>query len=589
MLNSVFQFHAAAATPAKALIDMTDLATLTDDEFKAQFAEFLTLAQNERRDNQLIHYQPVSPTAMKVHESTARVLGIGGGNRSSKTETQLIEIVMAMTGVFPTSLKHLVSQKFRGPVNCRLVLESLTTTLHPTILPKLQFWKWSGTDKPGGERGHWGWIPKWCLKGGEWDKSWSEKLRTLTVLCRDPENQQRIVGESTLQIMSRDQDPSDFASGEFHIVGHDEPPTLAIWRESEARVMSVAGRLIVAMTWPDDPSIPVDWLFDEVYEPGMQGIRDHAWFNMYTTDNKNIDQKAIAQQAANWSTETKSVRLYGQPIRFSNRVHPLFTDQTQRWCFTCGTVVHATEHEDHKSFDDRFTCEECGSGMVCEFNHVKEFVPSERWPAVWLLDPHPRKPHMFLWACVDPSDDIWVVADGECPGDPMDTRRLVDGIERDYALTIAARIIDPNMGLSSSSSKRDTNWQDEFDRAGLVTSLGDDGAVGRATLNTYLKPDQGRWQPRIHIHPRCAKTIFQMKRYVWADYKLASERSQRQVPRDKEDDMPTLLKYLMNLNPSFAMLNGIGNVIRRRDSSVRGQGQPKGHFARGPSRIILGR
>ena len=545
------------------LEDAPALGALSDDEFKSKFAEILALAQNERRDNMLLYYVPVSKTAMAVHESKASVLGIGGGNRASKTTIQLLEIVMAMTGVFPNSLKHLARQKFRGPVNCRLVLESLTTTLHPTILPKLQFWKWNGTDKPGGERGHWGWIPKWCLKGGEWDKSWSEKLRTLTVLCRDPDDMSRVVGESTLQIMSRDQDPSDFASGEFHIVGHDEPPTLAIWRESEARVMSVAGRLIVAMTWPDDPSIPVDWLFDEVYEPGVQKVRDHEWFNIHTTDNRNLDLDAVAKQAANWSTETKSVRLYGQPIRFSNRVHPLFTDQTQHWCFTCGTQVHANENDSHKSFDDRFTCEECGGGMVCEYNHVKEFVPAERWPCVWLLDPHPRKAHMFLWACVDPSDDIWVVADGAEPGDPTDVRKQVDSVEREFALQIAARIIDPNMGRSPSSSKRETVWQDDFDQAGLVTSLADDGESGRATLNTYLKPDSGRWQPRIHIHPRCTQTIFQLKRYSWADYKLSSGRQQRQVPRDKDDDMCALLKYLMNLNPSFAMLNGVGSVIRR--------------------------
>lgn len=558
------------------------LEGLTDEEFKAKFAELLTLAQNDRREQQLLYYKPVSDMIMKIHESTAQVLGIGGGNRAGKSEIQLIEIVMAMTGVYPFSLKHLQRQKFRGPVNCRLVLESLTTTLHPTILPKLQFWKWNGTDRPGGERGHWGWIPKWCLKGGEWDKSWSEKLRTLTVLCRDPEDMNRVVGESTLQIMSRDQDASDFASGEFHFVGHDEPPTLAIWRESQARVMSVAGRLMVAMTWPDDPSIPVDWIFDEVYEPGIQGVRDHAWFNIYTTDNKNLDQEAVAKQAANWSTETKSVRLYGQPIRFSNRVHPLFSDQTQHWCFTCGTPVHAEEKEQWESFDDRFICGECGGMMVCEFNHVKEFVHSDRWPAVWLLDPHPRKPHMFLWALIDPSDDIWVVCDGEEPGDPLDVRKHTDSVERDLNLNVAARIIDPNMGRSPSSSNRETVWQDDFDRVGLVTSLADDGEGGRAMLNTYLKPDSGRWQPRIHIHPRCTETISQLKRYVWADYKLASERQQRQTPRDKFDDFPTLLKYLMNLNPTFAMLHGIGQVIRRPGVKPRSLNV-------GPQRITLGR
>ena len=318
---------------------------LSDDEFRAEFGSFLSLAQEDRKTNQLRYYTPVSATSLAIHESRAKIIGIGGGNRSSKTTTMLVEMVMSMTGVYPDSLKHLARQKFRGPINCRLILESLTTTLYPTILPKLQHFKWNGIDRPGGERGHWGLIPQWCLIGGSWEKSWTDKLRTLRVLCRDPDDLERIVGESTLQFMSKDQDPSDFASGEFHIVGHDEPPTLAIWRESEARVMSVDGRLIVAMTWPDDPAIPVDWIFDEVYEPGMAKERDIEWFDIYTVDNPNIDQEAISARAAGWSTETKNVRLYGQPIRFSNRVHPLFTDHTQFWCFTCGKTTIAKANE----------------------------------------------------------------------------------------------------------------------------------------------------------------------------------------------------------------------------------------------------
>jgi hypothetical protein len=46
----------------------------------------------------------------------------------------------------------------------------------------------------------------------------SNKLRMLRVLCRDPHNPDKVLGESTIQFMSLDQDPTDFASGDFHIV-----------------------------------------------------------------------------------------------------------------------------------------------------------------------------------------------------------------------------------------------------------------------------------------------------------------------------------------------------------------------------------
>jgi DNA-directed RNA polymerase subunit RPC12/RpoP len=546
------------------LEDSPDLATLSDDAFRAKFGELLTLAQEERKLNQLLAYKPVSAVGMAVHESKARVLGIGGGNGSGKSELALLEVVMAATGVFPDSLKHLAKSKWRGPIAARVILESLTTTLYPVILPKLQHFKWSGVDQPGGERGHWGWIPKWCLVEGSWEKSWTDKLRTLRVLCRDPEDLERVVGESTITFMSKDQDPSDFASGDFHIIVHDEPPTLAIWRESEARTMRVAGRLLVAMTWPDDPAIPVDWIFDEIYEPGTAKQRGIEWFNIYTTDNRNLDQAAVAEQAGAWSTETRNVRLYGQPIRFSNRVHPVFTDMTQYWCFTCGKTCIAQANDASLHAEDKWRCEACGSVQVCEFKHVKEFEASDRWPCVFVLDPHPRKDHFFLWAMCDPSDDWWIIADGECAGDPVETRKMTLDIERNLGLNVVHRVADPNMFLSPSSSKRGVNWRDDFDAAGLLCSLGDDSHVGRERLNQFLKPDAGRWQPRIHIHPRCVKTIFQIKRFVWQDRKLGSERALLQVPKDKEDDAPACLKYLMNESLTFAQLAGIGQHYQRK-------------------------
>lgn len=541
-----------------------NLAELSDDAFKAKFGELLSLAQNERRDNQLLWYKPVSNVMMAIHESPARVLGIGGGNGSGKSEGALLEGVMAATGVFPESLKHLAKTKWRGPIAVRVIIESLTTTLYPVILPKLQHFKWTGVDQPGGERGHWGWIPKWCLIDGSWEKSWTEKLRTLRVLCRDPEDLNRITGESTITFMSKDQDPSDFASGDFHIIIHDEPPTLAIWRESQARTMRVAGRMIVAMTWPDDPAIPVDWIFDEVYEPGMRKDRGIEWFNIYTTDNRNLNQKAVAEQAADWSTETRNVRLYGQPIRFSNRVHPHFTDLTQYWCFTCGKTTLAKENPAPRGLEDKWSCEACGSVQVCEFNHVKEFSATDKWPAVWILDPHPRKPHMFLWALVDPSDDLWVIADGALDGDPTEVRKLTLNMERNLGLNVTHRVMDPNMALSPSSAKRGVCWRDEFDAAGLACALADDSHVGRERLNQFLKPDTGRWQPRIHFHPRCKDTIHQLKRHTWQDRKLGSERALLLIPKDKDDDYPAMLKYLMNESPTFGWLSGAGGHYQKK-------------------------
>ena len=549
------------------------IRALTDEQFRELMSGVIGISQEDRKQNQILYYQAASLKAQRFHESTAKVIAAGGGNRSSKTTSMLVHMVMCSTGVFPYSQRHLIGTHFRGPINCRLTVESLTTTLDPVIIPKLQWWRWSGTDAPGGMRGHWGWIPKNCLIDGDWQRSYSQKNRILRMLCRDPENPEKVLGESSWQMMSFDQDPTDFASGEFHIAAHDEPPSAPIWHENEARVMSVGGRLLLAMTWPDDPSINVDWLYNEVYEPARSGDPDIEWLELWTTDNKNIDQASIAAQAAKWSNEISSVRIYGRPIRFSNRIHPEFADNTKTWCFRCEkSIIPVPAEYAPTGAEPKPVCPACQSENVTEFKHVQEFETAHTWPTVFLIDPHPRKPHMFIWVQVSPSDDWYQVADGKCEGDCTDVRKAVDRVESEMGLNVTQRLMDPNMGASPSGQHREVSWRDEFSKAGLNCDLADDSSVGRARINTMLKPDSSSLQPRLIVHPRCRDTIYQMARYSWDNYSTKIDKDEKQTPKAKYDDYPTLLKYLANSEPSFRFLKTGPQIFHRR--------KPKGN-ARG--------
>ena len=542
--------------------DKAYLAQLSDEQLRSVLAQMVTAQATDRKENQIEYYQPVSPMAEKVHMSQAGYVCIGGGNGASKTETHLAELVMLATGVIPGGLKAEVRDalkaKFRGPVAIRVVVESLTTTLHPIILPKLQWWQWSGTDAPGGKRGHWGWVPRHSLKNGQWANSWSEKLRMLRVLCHDPDTGE-LLGESTFQFMSHDQDPSDFASGDYHHVLHDEPPKYATWRENEARTMRIGGTMRLAMTWPDDPAIAVDWMYDLLYEKGRPGVNKDEnidWFEMWTADNPHLDQVSVKKKEATWSDEVKAVRLFGRPIRFSNLVHPGFRDKPSLWCTEC-----------HKEKANADGCEKCqGSGdFLVEYCHVEDFDIVPGLPTIFLLDPHPRKAHMALWAQVDTWNDIWVCGEMVEAGDLDDVAETVRRTEEELGLShIAVRLGDPNMLASPSGARREVTWQDEFSAVGLDLELGDVSDVGRSRLNDFLRVDPDRGIPRIHIHPRCVNTARQMQRYVWDDFKQALEKAQKQKAKEKDDDFPTLLKYLMNFNPQFEFLLNGAPVIRTR-------------------------
>jgi hypothetical protein len=532
------------------------LGDISADQLRDMGAEFLDQQAAVRRENQIRYYQAASPAAEQVHFSTASIIGVGGGNRASKTETCLVESIALATGVFPRVYDAVFREKFRGPINVRICIESLTTVLHPTLLPKLMWWRWSGIDQPGGLRGHWGWVPRACLKDGSWDKSWSEKLRILTVLCRDPDDPERVLGESQIQILSYDQDATDYASGTFHIVHMDEPPPYAIWRENAARVLDVAGRTLLSMTWPDDPSISVDWIYDEVYERGLPGPlkdREVDWIELNTLENQFLDPTAVLARTRGWSEESIKVKIEGQPLRFSHRVHPLFTDVEHTWCFLCRRSCVPQ--------DGYCSCER-KSVDIQDYVHVEDFEVGQNWPVVFVIDPHPRKPHMMLWVAVDPSDDYHIIQEGEVEGDAPDVKVFVSEIEESMGLDVRLRLMDPNMGRSPTS-RRDINWQDEFDNAGLCLDLADDSDVGRARVNNLLEPDHHTRRPRLVFHSRCRNAATQMKRHVWDDFRRSADREQKQVPKKKYDDYPTMLKYFANYEPTFRTLYAGAPILTR--------------------------
>ena len=547
------------------LADVTkDYRTLSDEELLKITANALAFSAQDRKEWQLLYYQPVSPTSRLIHTSTETFIGAGGGNRSSKTDTSLADAVIQATGVIPDSLKDdYPREKIRGPISVRVVCESLTTTLDSVILHKLRYDCWNGVDVQGGERGHWGWIPKACLINGNWRDSWKEAKRSLTVLCRDPDNLDRVLGHSTFQFMGHDQEPEKFASGEFHLVVLDEPPKYAIYRENCTRIMSVGGRMLMAMTWPDDPTIPVDWIFDEWYEKGQgPNKQPHVlWLELNTLQNKNINQEAVAQVAADMNEVEHAARILGRPIRFANRVHPLFTDHPDHWCFSCHAPV----------FVKGLACSKCGSEETCEYTHVEDFEINLRWPTVYLLDPHPRKPHMMQWVQVNGNDDYAVIKSFELAETPDKVAEACKKIEREMGLSVAMRLMDPNMGASPSGTKREITWQTEFEEAGLPCELASDSAIGRTRIDEYLKPDAYTKSPRIKWHlTDCPLAIFQMKRFVWDDFKHASDRDQKQTPKPKNDDYPALTRYLMNALPLCSVLKDGHRIAKPLGKRKRG-------------------
>jgi len=543
--------------------DVEDFSSLSDADLLELAGKALNEQDQHRKDNAILYYQPVSEKSWLVHQSTAKITGISGGNRSSKTETAIAEMVMLCTGVMPERfrLDPVFRSKFRGPMRCRVVVESLLNTLWNVMLPKFQHWSWNGPDSPGGLKGHWGWIPKTSLFGHSWDKAFSKELRTIRILCRDPDNPARILGESSISFMSKDNDPEDFASGEFHMIIEDEPPTFAIHEENMVRVRSVNGRVLLSMTWPTDAAIPVSWLYDDVYELGMPGPNkdpDIDWFELDSRDNPHQDMKGLEFDIRQYGKDSARfhVRIEGKPIKMASRVHPLFTDRNSRWCFDCVEERHVLDVTDP-------ACAECSGRNTTVFNHVQE-AGYQSDPIIYCLDPHPRKPHMMMWVAITPHDDFYQVAEECVDGSPSEVWEVVQETERKYSLKVVKRIMDPNMGASSPGLNRGVSWQAEFAKFGLMCDFADNSMIGQKTVNDYLQPDPDTFVPRIHVHPRCEVTIKQFRRFQWDSHKTGAEKGLKEKTKEVDDDFPALWRYCVNLNPNYRFLRMGAPVLGRK-------------------------
>jgi phage terminase large subunit-like protein len=522
-------------------------------EDQVQIAQdFIAYRRAATNQQQLELYQPASDRARAIHLSTAKHVLAVGGNRSGKTETGLVDLVICMTGIVPWSLEHdYPREKIQCPMRVRIVLESLSNTWAPVIRPKLQWDKWSGEGEPGSGLGHWGWIPRRFLKRGKWEESWLEKERTLNLTCG-----------CSVQIMSYDQDVQDFSGSSLHRVLFDEAPPADIYRENLMRTLDTKGKLYFGFTPPDDPGKAMrgSWVY-ELYEKGIAGPAKDSnidSFNLFTEENRILDQSEIAEMVKGLTPAQRETRLHGVFMHLSGRIYPQYTDAPTWWCFTCN----------EKTFLNGDSCATCGASQLIQYSNVCE--PNElayRWPVVFLLDPHPRKPNCMMWVAIDPSDDWWVINEMEVDGDPELVRDRVLQFERNSNLVIAARLMDPNMAeqAAHSAGTRHVSVRDEFDAVGIRCALADDAfTVGMKRVRDMIKPDLRTKRPRLQVFATCPRTNQQMKKYVWQEWSrnMDDQKDPKAVAIAKEDDFPGLLRYLANAQPTFRGLQLGGQPMR---------------------------
>ena len=517
--------------------------------------EIADLVQEDRKRTQLAYYTLANPMARRVHETLAREIAIVGGNRSSKTDTMMAELAIRMTGHVPLSLQGSYPREKLAalPIRARVVCNSLTDTLEPVIKPKLRWDQWNGVGDPNEGRGHWGWVPQHCLKGGTWEKAYSEKYRTLAVSVDNywtggDGTTVSVRGTSTCQFLSYDQDLTAFSGSSMHWVGHDELPPADIYRENRLRTLDVRGRIYTAFTPPDEIGMAradVSWFYDDVYEPGRRGTDGFETIILHTERNSILSPEDVARLAALLTDEQREVRLHGNFLHLSGVIYSLFTHGDATWCFRCQKRIVTVDG----------ACVSCKGDDIESFTHVVEAHPvPNNWPIVMVIDPHPRKKDAIGWFAITPSDDVVLVAEAEADGTAADVKRVIDDVEQRHRLLVRKRLMDPNIA-TETNDKLGRGWtiRKAYDDVGLRCDLANDEInAGIQNVMELLKPDPKTRRPRFRCFNTCQRFIYGMTHWSWDEHVRAGDKEPKEKVRDKAKDFPDLVRYLANDRPEYA-------------------------------------
>ncbi len=555
---------------AEGQVPIAWLARLSAAEQKAlqdALAQWLT---EDARRNPIEYYRPVSPAAERVHLSCAREIGVQGGRRAGKTGTLLAEAVMQATGIVPRSLAgRYPPAKLRGlkhPIRVRIVVTSLENAWDINLKQKLQWFEWNGKlnkrSMPGDPTlGHWGWIPQSWLIHGDWDQSWSEKHRTLTLW-----HPGRRETWSTFQVISHNQSIKEFQQGAYHLVIEDELPYEEIHRANRLRVMEMSGQIIVGGTPPDDRTgaVGAAWFFDQVVTPGLEQSDPAAVdaIVLPTDENRTLAASDVAHVTRGLTDEQRRAVLRGEGIHLAGLIVKGFTVYPKWWCFRCVKTTLVV--------GDDGVCAECDGKELVRYRHVfdEEDLPwpgPPDWPVLFYADPHQSRPTACAWYKVDPADQIWQLADAEIAGDASVVKREVERFEAEHGFRVTWRKMDPKITAQQNQFAREFEGQPftirrAFEEVGFdFEDANTNFTVAINRIEQWLRPNPWTKAPRLRVHTSCERTIYHLTHNVWQGARREEQRETKEQPGKRWSDFVAVTRYCAMDDPEFRVCQTYGH------------------------------
>lgn len=324
-------------------------------------------------------------SAVDVHACTANILGVSGGNQSSKTTTCTIEDLIKACRVIPDSLKgiypesKLPTKKFN---RIRVICEDYQNGILKHNLPNLMRW-----------------TPRQYLIDGRWEKSWSAEKMQLTLV--HPTERQVC---ATIELMTNNAEVGTFQGPPIDRVRYDEEPREDIFDENLLRFVT-SDHLDIAFGMT--PTNGLSWVYDRLWnkDADVTGKNSIQWFQLCSISNPKANLNTLREICKNIKKyDELKMRLLGEWISlsgliygnyFKRRVHVIAPEK-----LGLGTGQYLDCH-----------CHAANLGRlsipIADMPHAHD-CPFMLYVTYLGLDPHEVKATAAVFVCVDRDENVFV-------------------------------------------------------------------------------------------------------------------------------------------------------------------------------------
>ena len=354
-------------------------------------------------------------------------------------------------------------------------------------------------------------VPRMYLRGGDWSTAWDSRSHTLYFF-----------DGSFMELMSYDQGRQRFQGASRHWIGHDEScPDEGIWEENKARVIDVNGRLSMVMT----PTEGMTWEYEQIYERSF----DDPNISIFTGDTRNnphLPQEAIQEFMDSLTTvEERQMRIEGKFVALSGLIYPMFDID----------------------------------------KHIVDDFQVNNKPCTVLIDPHEGKATAVLWCVVDRDGKKYAVSEYRRQHTIPKIARDIVRLSTVNKYQVVEVVIDQQMNkhnnlVSDEGKTYFEQFSDAFESAGwggvdIIPAPNSKNSFedGIHQMKVSLTPAAVNGVPEFRIFRSCQRLIWEFRHYQYRKKQNVDQETYRERIRNVNDDLVTLARYYVMMQPEFEM------------------------------------